>query len=100
MSDAPAGPGHRRVRNFAIVVPSALTAVAFAVASHFGLVGNLPLWVLLLLLAVSGALGEVTAAWVRPDASGRVLNTALAAQVLSVSAIIYAIGWGPTLTIG
>src|SRR4051794_23635218 len=83
-----------------VLVPSALTAVAFGVASHFGLVGDLPLWALLALLVVAGALGEITAKFVRPDASAFALHGALAAQILSVSAIIYAIGWGPTLTIG
>jgi diguanylate cyclase (GGDEF)-like protein len=97
-----AGASDRRpVRNVAVlVVPSVLTAIAFGIASHFGLVGNLPFWALLLFLAASGALGQITGVWVRPYASGRALHTALAAQVLSVSAIIYVIGWGPTLTIG
>jgi diguanylate cyclase (GGDEF)-like protein len=83
-----------------VVAPSVLTALAFGVASHFGLVGNLPLWALLALLIVGGALGEGTAKFVRPDAGAFALHGALAAQILSVSAIIYAIGWGPTLTIG
>ena len=83
-----------------VVVPSVLTAGLFGVASHFGLVGDLPLWVLLALLVGSGALGQVSGKFVRPAASGLALHSALAAQVLSVSAIIYAIGWGPTLTVG
>ncbi len=83
-----------------VVVPSVLTAVAFMVASYFGLVGDLPLWVLLTLLAVSGVVGEVTVGLVTADATTSALHFAVASQVLSVSAIIYAIGWGPTLTIG
>src|SRR5438477_528153 len=81
-------------------MPSVLTAVAFGVASHFGLVGDLPLWLLLTLLVGAGVLGEATAKLIRPDASDVALHGALAAQLLSVSAIICAIGWGPTLTIG
>src|SRR5207247_3908455 len=75
-----------------VVIPSVLTAVAFGVASHFGLVGDLPLWVLLTLLVGAGVLGEATAKLVRPDASAFALHSALAAQLLSVSAIIYALG--------
>jgi diguanylate cyclase (GGDEF)-like protein/PAS domain S-box-containing protein len=83
-----------------VVVPTSLTAGAFVVASHFGLVGDLPLWLLLALMAGAGALGQATAGLVRPDTSPFELHAALAAQVLPVSAIIYAIGWGPTLMIG
>jgi diguanylate cyclase (GGDEF)-like protein len=93
--------GHRRARNVAIlVVPSTITAVAFGIASHFGLVGDLPFWALLGLLAISCALGGVTGRWLTPEASPLARNAAIAAQILSVSAIIYAIGWGPTLTVG
>jgi len=42
-----------------VVVPSILTAVAFTVASRYGLVGDLPLWALLALLVAAGALGAV-----------------------------------------
>ena len=41
-----------RVAN--VVVPTILTALAFAVLSRWGLVGNLPLWVLVVLLAAVG----------------------------------------------
>jgi hypothetical protein len=77
-----------------------LTAVAFAVCSYFGLVGDLPLWLLLSLLFISSFVGEVTGKGVTADATERALHGAIAAQVLTVSMIIYAIGWGPTLTIG
>jgi diguanylate cyclase (GGDEF)-like protein len=83
-----------------VVVPSGLTAAAFAVGSHFGDVGTLPLWALLLLLAAVGIEGELTGVLLRPEASTAALHTALAAQALGITTIIYAIGWGPTLTIG
>src|SRR5260221_2940940 len=82
------------------VIPSVLTAVAFGAGSNLGLVGDLPLWVLLALLVGAGALGQISGKFVRPDASALAMHCALAAQVLPVSAIIYAIGWGPTLTVG
>jgi len=100
MTEIAAAAGNRLPVLKSVVVPSVLTAVSFGVASRYGLVGNLPLWVLLTLLFGAGALGEITGKFVRPDASALTLHAALAAQILSVSAIIYAIGWGPTLTIG
>src|SRR5262245_44755935 len=90
-----------RVRNIAVVVvPCALTAIAFGIASHFNLVGDLPFWVLLVFLGLGGVLGEITGTWITPEARPRALHGALAAQALSVTTIIYAIGWGPTLTVG
>jgi len=83
-----------------VLLPSVLTAVAFAVCSYFGLVGDLPLWLLLSLLFFSSFVGELTGKGVTADATERALHGAIAAQVLTVSMIIYAIGWGPTLTIG
>jgi PAS domain-containing protein len=82
------------------VVPSVLTALAFWALSRFGVVGDLPIWVLLTLLAVAGVSGELTGGMLTPDASFAALNAAMAAQVLGVTAIIYAIGWGATLSIG
>src|SRR5690348_15379237 len=99
MTDAAAS-GHRRLRSVAVVVvPCVLTASAFGIASHFGLVGNLPFWMLLALLTLGGAQSQITSGWLRPHASTHAMHAGLAAQVLSVTAIIYVIGWGPTLTI-
>ncbi|HET9728352.1 MAG TPA: EAL domain-containing protein [Acidimicrobiia bacterium] len=83
-----------------LVVPSILTGAAFALLSRFGLVGDLPLWTLLTLLAVAGVCGEVFVSSVRPDSSTLRLNGSIAMQTLAVTAIIYPIGWGPMLTIG
>jgi len=90
--------GVRRVAT--VVVPSLFTGSAFAVLSHFGLVGDLPLGVLLGLLVVVSISGELTGGLIRRDASSLALHAGIAAQVLGVTAIIYAIGWGPTLTVG
>jgi diguanylate cyclase (GGDEF)-like protein len=83
-----------------VVVPSALTAAAFAIGSHFGVVGHLPLWALLLLLVAVGVEGEISGAFVRADATVTALHVALSLQILGITAVIYVIGWGPTLTIG
>src|SRR5215210_4966823 len=82
------------------VVPSALTAAALAALSHLGLVGDLPLWFLLAMLAAAVGVAEVTGRFAERDPSTLRLQGALAAQVGCVTAIIYAIGWGPTLTVG
>jgi diguanylate cyclase (GGDEF)-like protein len=96
-----AGWGGRRFGRVAtVIVPSVLTAAAFVVGSHFGVVGDLPLWALLALLFVGGIQSEVSGRFVTAQSHGVKLHVALAAQLLAVTAIIYAIGWGPTLTIG
>src|ERR1700686_152918 len=87
-------------RGAIVAVPSLLTAAAFVVLSRFGLAGHLPLWALLGLLTVAGVLGEFTGRSVRFDAGLWSLHAAIAVQCLSVSAVIYAIGWGPTLAVG
>src|SRR5579863_5542785 len=93
--------GHAWVGRVATVaVPSLLTAAAFIVLSRFGLAGHLPLWALLGILTVAGVLGEFTGRFVRFDARLWSLHLAIAMQCLSVSAVIYAIGWGPTLAVG
>ena len=83
-----------------VVVPSMLTGGAFVVLSRLGLAGHLPLWALLGMLIAASVMGEFTGRYVHLDASTRGLHFAIAVQSLSVSAIIYAIGWGPTLAVG
>ncbi len=91
----------RRVSQAAVVVvPSALTAMSFAVLRRFDAIGNLPLWLILTLLVVGGAVGEIAIRVVREDSTSLALHAAVAPEVLAVTAIIYAIGWGPTLTVG
>jgi diguanylate cyclase (GGDEF)-like protein/PAS domain S-box-containing protein len=83
-----------------LVVPCVLTGIAFVALSRFGLAGHLPLWALLSMLTVAGVLGEYTGRFVHFDSSGLALHFAIAVQSLSVTAVIYAIGWGPTLAVG
>ncbi|HEY1741344.1 MAG TPA: EAL domain-containing protein [Acidimicrobiia bacterium] len=83
-----------------LVVPSTLTAIAFAVLRHFNADGNLPLALIIALLVIGTASGEFAGRYMTPDAHGWALHLAIAGEVLGVTAIIYAIGWGPTLTIG
>ena len=83
-----------------VAVPTTLTAGAFIVLSHFGLTGNLPLWAVLAVLGGAGLVGELSGRIVEPHASTGTLHLAIAAECLSVAAVLYVIGWGPTLAIG
>ena len=96
-----ADPSSRAMRGLAIVVvPCLLTGAAFAVLRRFDAVGNIPLWVILLLLALGGVMGAGLGPLIQRDARPIVVHLALASEILGVTAIIYAIGWGPTLTVG
>jgi len=82
------------------VVPTVLTGAAFVVLRSFGALGDLPLFVLLPLLAVAGVVAELFGRQLRPDSSRLAVHAAVAAQVLAVATITYAIGWGAALSIG
>src|SRR5689334_20307241 len=83
-----------------VVVETALTALAFVVLDQFGLVGNWPLPALLGFLVLGGVLAETGMHTLRKQPHGIVVQVAVGAQVLAVTVIIYAIGWGPTLALG
>jgi len=90
----------RAVRGVTVALPSVLSAAALAGLSHFGWVGRLPLLPLLALLATVTVIGEATGLVLKPASSRRAVRLALGAQMAGVTTMIYAIGWGPTLTIG
>jgi diguanylate cyclase (GGDEF)-like protein/PAS domain S-box-containing protein len=82
------------------LVASALTGVAFIGLYWFGLLGDLPLGLLLgLLVGAAGVSELVGRRWGQEPTTGQ-LHALLATQVLTTTVIIYAIGWGPTLAIG
>ena len=88
----------RRLAN--VVLPTMLTASAFAALNRFGLVGNWPLWALLTALFGGAVVSELAERGLRPDAGPLRRHLAVLGQVTGVTVIIYAIGWGPTLAIG
>jgi diguanylate cyclase (GGDEF)-like protein len=94
------GPPRRLSRVALVVVPCVLTGIAFTVLHRFHALGNAPLWLILTLLGVGGVCGEFGGRFVTPDARSAALHAAIGAEILGVTAIIYVIGWGPTLTIG
>src|SRR4051794_28583736 len=100
MMQAVEAPPRRMSRVALVVGPCILTAIAFTVLHHFNALGTEPLWLVLTLLGVGGVCGQCGGRLVVPGARAAVLHAAIAAEVLGVTAIIYVIGWGPTLTIG
>ena len=84
----------------AVVLPSAATGLAFVVMSRLHLIGHEPVWVVLVLLLVAAVVSETTSRLLEVNQSRWSLHTAIGLQCLVVAAIIYAIGWGPTLAIG
>ena len=84
----------------AVALPSAGTAVAFVVMSRYNLIGDEPVWVILVLLALAAVIGESMSRLLATDPNGWKLHAGVGLQCLAVAAVIYAIGWGPTLAIG
>ncbi len=81
-------------------IPSVITALAFGLLYHFDLVGRVRLPVLLTLVAIGAVSDEVSNRKLRAGVGSVGLHACIALQLLVVTAIIYAIGWGPTLAVG
>jgi diguanylate cyclase (GGDEF)-like protein len=84
----------------AVALPSAGTALAFVVMSRYNLIGDEPVWLILVLLALAAVIGESMSRLLASDPNGWKLHAGVGLQCLGVGAVIYAIGWGPTLAIG
>src|SRR3954454_18300525 len=100
MIHAVEAPAKRMSRVALVVVPCILTGIAFTVLHRLHALGDKPLWLILTLLGIGGLCGEFGGRLVTPGARAGVLYAGIAPQPLLLPAIIYAIGWGPTLTIG
>ena len=79
---------------------SLATGLVFIVLHRLRLLGSLPLLTLLLLLGGATLVTNFVRAVGQPGGSPVHHHLRLAAQMLMASAIIYAIGWGPTLAVG
>jgi diguanylate cyclase (GGDEF)-like protein/PAS domain S-box-containing protein len=93
-------PGRRSSSLSWTFIYAVLTGAAFVALHRFDLLGDWNIVVLLGLLGGSSVLGQVVFRAFRNDPTPRQLQVLLAVQMLSVTAIIYAIGWGATLAIG
>ena len=82
----------------AVTIP--LTAIALYLLHRWGGIASIPLWELSLILGLAGlasALSERT--W--PAHCTRLeLHARVAIDIAATTAVIYAIGWGPTLAVG
>ena len=83
-----------------MLLASALTAAAFIVLHSLGVLGTLPLWLLMSMFVATAAVTQVALRLWGTDPTDRQLWALLGVQVMTVTLIIYAIGWGPTLAIG
>jgi diguanylate cyclase (GGDEF)-like protein len=72
----------------------------FVALHRFHLLGPWSIWRLLALLAVGSITTQSVSRRIGPNPTTGALHTLLGIQILGVTAIIYAIGWGPTLAIG
>jgi diguanylate cyclase (GGDEF)-like protein len=79
---------------------AAFTGIAFIVLHAHGLLGDWPIGVLLALLFGATLLSHAASRALSNNPTPLQLHALLAVQKLSVTAIIYSIGWGATLAIG
>jgi diguanylate cyclase (GGDEF)-like protein len=70
------------------------------VLSHYKLISQRPLWLLAAVIAACAALGWIGDKAFRQNPSTKTLHLRVATQTVSVTVIIYLIGWGPALAIG
>jgi diguanylate cyclase (GGDEF)-like protein/PAS domain S-box-containing protein len=84
----------------AVALPSAGAAGAFVLMSRLHLLGGAPLWVILTLLLGAAVISESTSRLLEVNHSVWAVHVAVGLQCMGVAAIIYTIGWGPTLAIG
>lgn len=87
-------------RVFSQPMEVALTALAFLGLHWAGLAGPLPLWLLICLLVASGLVAKPAQARWGPGATRRQIHLRLALEMAGTTAVIYALGWGPTLAVG
>lgn len=78
-----------------VVGPLAL--VVLMVFRHFGLVARLPIWAYVAVIIGSGILSVLVEPWhAAPPGSIR-LQARLGIHILTVTTVIYMVGWGPAL---
>jgi diguanylate cyclase (GGDEF)-like protein/PAS domain S-box-containing protein len=83
-----------------MLLASALTGATFILLHALNLLGNLPLWELGVMFAACVFVGQVAIRLWGTDPTPVQLRALLGTQLMAVTVIIYAIGWGPTLAIG
>jgi len=82
------------------VLTLAVVAPVFLVARRLDLIASTPIWFLLVLLCVAFVASCVTTALWGQCHQGWRLWARIAEQTFGITAVMYAIGWGPMLAIG
>jgi diguanylate cyclase (GGDEF)-like protein/PAS domain S-box-containing protein len=82
------------------VVTIPLTAIAFYGLHRWGAIAKVPLWELYLILAAAGLASFVAERRWPARCTRAQLHARVAIDIAATTAVIYAVGWGPTLAIG
>src|SRR5438309_1215379 len=82
----------------AVTIP--LTGVAFYLLHRWGGIASIPLWQLYLILGLAGLASVLAERRWPAHCTRRQLHARVAIDIAATTAVIYAIGWGPTLAIG
>jgi diguanylate cyclase (GGDEF)-like protein/PAS domain S-box-containing protein len=77
-----------------------VVAVVFWLASRLGLIASTPIWFLCALLAIGFACTAMSDALWGDRHEGWHLWALVSVQTFSITAVMYAIGWGPMLAVG
>ncbi len=89
---------HASVVSRAVTIP--LTAATFYALHRWGGIADIPLWLLFLILALAGLVSTMAERRWPAQCTRRQLHARVAIDIAATTAVIYAIGWGPTLAIG
>ncbi len=74
--------------------------VLFWLGARAGLIATTPLWVLAVLLAVTVCASRAAHVLIPPPARGVALWVRIGVEMAGITAVVYALGWGPTLGVG
>jgi diguanylate cyclase (GGDEF)-like protein/PAS domain S-box-containing protein len=77
-----------------------VVAPLFVVGSTTGFLADASIWTVIGLLVGAKVITSIAYAWWGSARSGWQLSARVGAQILTIAAVIYGIGWGPTLAIG
>ncbi len=93
--------GESRGTHFAeMLFMGPLAALAIVVLQQFHLVSPTPIWLIPVILVAGQLASTATGFWWDKSHTRFRLHTRIATQIILVTAVIYATGWGPALAVG
>ena len=93
--------GESRGTHFAeMLFMGPLAALAIVVLQQFHLVSPTPIWLIPVILVAGQLASTATGFWWDRSHTRFRLHTRIATQIILVTAVIYATGWGPALAVG